>query len=1301
MTHGSVPGLCRDLSGDLASGRGSRHLDESDDVRHAARLAVRLLAALSVAAAGAAGIHSDLRADSSLSIEARLGCHRAIEEVYWRHRSWPAENRSPKPSLTTVVSDTRLRQQVEEGLAKSNALKRLWNYDLSPERLQGEIDRMARDSRDPGTLRELFDALGNDSTLIAECLVRPIAADQKLRNWFAGDQRVHGEQRAAIERELAVHTASGDMKRLSGAYAELSIESLRADTEGERVLLAAAGTRGARGRLQETDEAYFVAAQMEPARGRGRTAVVTWQKKAFDDWWSSARASFEATVEPSARDLYVPQVGSSSCTPDSWAPTSVLPALAGHKAVWTGTEMIVFGAMNLFPSGSKGVGVRYNPVTDSWRPIAPGGPDLPDAVVWTGSQAIVWNGLPNSAGARYDPATDLWTPISAVHAPSGRVDASAVWTGQEMILWGGNSPSASIPFLPVNTGGRYNPHTDSWTPTSTTDAPTGRSSHGAIWTGSRMVVWGGKTSAFSTTDTGGRYDPVADTWTATSTAGAATGQDGPRMVWTGSEMIVWGGAGSLSNTPDGDVFSGGRYNPLTDAWTPITTANAPAGRSQHSVVWTGSEFVVGGGESATLGELATGGRYNPALNQWVATSTSNAPLHRIYHTAVWTGTEMIIWGGFSQGSSSLSTGGRYAPGSNSWTPTSGVPAPFARDAHTATWTGAEMIVWGGRNSSNGVSVTNSGAAYIPATDSWVALPTDGAPAARNAHRAVWTGTDVVVFGGLGASGLAPGGGRYRPVAGTWLPMSTVSAPSNRIAFSIVWTGTHVFVWGGATGTFGPFLNTGGRYDPSGDAWTSTSTSGAVPAPTWAVPAFWISGRVVLWTQGGRRYDPVADTWSFVSAVGGPGGFPVVPSVVSTGAEMFVLQPGGYPSARYNPVSDTWAPVSMIGAPPLLSSRAIAWTGSQILLWTTDRTSGGTGARYSPASNSWQPMRASVHAPARKEGFTTTWTGTEMILWGGYDWTSDGTVATLTDWGTAYCAGPVDPPSIGSLVVNFGSPHGIYRYSQGAWTLLHALSPEAMTKGDLDGNGAEDLVFDFGPGVGVWAWMNDATWASVHTLSPVRMVLGDLDGNGQDDLVLEFAGYGVWVRRNMTTWALLHGAATNHLVAGNLDGIGGDDLIVDLPGYGLWMFANNASWSPFHSANATVLHVANIDGTGTDDVVVGFASYGLWTYRNHAVWAPLFPRTTTTLASGDADGNGQADLVIDLGADGIWMWQNNATWVALHWLSAQDIVLADLDGNGRDDIAVDFGAPHGLWIRSDNATWTPLHGFSPVGLLAGR
>src|SRR5262249_12469810 len=66
---------------------------------------------------------------------------------------------------------------------------------------------------------------------------------------------------------------------------------------------------------------------------------------------------------------------------------------------------------------------------------------------------------------------------------------------------------------------------------------------------------------------------------------------------------------------------------------------------------------------------------------------------------------------------------------NTWTPTSPTGAPNARIEHTAIWTGAEMIVWGGYNG----SYLNTGGRYNPTTDSWVALPPTNAPAGRYFH----------------------------------------------------------------------------------------------------------------------------------------------------------------------------------------------------------------------------------------------------------------------------------------------------------------------------------------------------------------------------------------------------------------------------------------------------------------------------------------------------------------------------------------------------------------------------------------
>ena len=81
---------------------------------------------------------------------------------------------------------------------------------------------------------------------------------------------------------------------------------------------------------------------------------------------------------------------------------------------------------------------------------------------------IVWGGYGGTylnTGGRYDPSTDSWTAISTINAPAPRGGNTAVWTGSEMIVWGGDDG------ISVNTGGRYNPATDTWTATNTTTAP--------------------------------------------------------------------------------------------------------------------------------------------------------------------------------------------------------------------------------------------------------------------------------------------------------------------------------------------------------------------------------------------------------------------------------------------------------------------------------------------------------------------------------------------------------------------------------------------------------------------------------------------------------------------------------------------------------------------------------------------------------------------------------------------------------------------------------------------------------------
>jgi N-acetylneuraminic acid mutarotase len=166
---------------------------------------------------------------------------------------------------------------------------------------------------------------------------------------------------------------------------------------------------------------------------------------------------------------------------------------------------------------------------------------------------IVWGGLAANSGGRYNPVTDNWVSTSTINAPIARAGHTAVWSGSEMIVWGGFPPSGGSYF---NTGGKYSPATDSWTPTSTTNAPSARYVHTAVWTGSEMTIWGGG-GVSGNVDTGGRYDPATDGWAPTSTINAPSARSYHTAVWTGSEMIVWGGVGN--GFPFPYFNTGGRY----------------------------------------------------------------------------------------------------------------------------------------------------------------------------------------------------------------------------------------------------------------------------------------------------------------------------------------------------------------------------------------------------------------------------------------------------------------------------------------------------------------------------------------------------------------------------------------------------------------------------------------------------------------------------------------------------------------------------------------------------------------------
>ena len=276
-------------------------------------------------------------------------------------------------------------------------------------------------------------------------------------------------------------------------------------------------------------------------------------------------------------------------------------------------------------------------------------------------------------------------------------------------------------------------------------------------------------------------------------------RNGATTAWTGGDWLIWGGTDSGGNplpTP------GARYNLSSNSFVTINSANGPTPRHDPTAIWTGDEMIIWGGHilSTEYFTVGTGGRYHLVSDSWTPTSALNAPYARSGHSAVWTGTEMIIWGGFSYsnlggtfgGSTNLSTGARYNPASNTWTPLSTNGAPTARCYHFAVWTGSQMLVWGGATAQGG---TATGGLYNPITDSWTPMNTANAPTAGSeARSAVWTGSELVFLSS------EPSARSYTPATDTW---RTLPIPPIGAHYSLkVWTGSALVVFGVVNDGFG-------------------------------------------------------------------------------------------------------------------------------------------------------------------------------------------------------------------------------------------------------------------------------------------------------------------------------------------------------------------------------------------------------------------------------------------------------------------------------------------------------------------
>jgi N-acetylneuraminic acid mutarotase len=236
--------------------------------------------------------------------------------------------------------------------------------------------------------------------------------------------------------------------------------------------------------------------------------------------------------------------------------------------VWTGKELIGWGGGCCGDAFDDGV--AYDPATNRWRalPRSPLAGSQHPLGAWTGKELIVLvgnldpNGTPWPArlarAAAYNPATSTWRRIASL--PPASSPGAAVWDGHELLVVGGTAAGrAGSPPTLTRTGFAYNPATNRWRTLPPMES--GRANAAAVWTGTRLLLWGGRTGSLGAAKPtipphGFAYDPAANRWSALPAA-PILGRLDPTATWTGRSLIVWGGRTGVGNATrsDGAAFT--------------------------------------------------------------------------------------------------------------------------------------------------------------------------------------------------------------------------------------------------------------------------------------------------------------------------------------------------------------------------------------------------------------------------------------------------------------------------------------------------------------------------------------------------------------------------------------------------------------------------------------------------------------------------------------------------------------------------------------------------------------------------
>jgi len=348
--------------------------------------------------------------------------------------------------------------------------------------------------------------------------------------------------------------------------------------------------------------------------------------------------------------------------------------------------------------------------------------------VWTGEELVVWG----SPSAAFRPADRTWRSLPP--APIGdRQRMAGVWSGTEVLYWGGDSLSSNEFFAD---GAAYDPGTDAWR----VIAPSPLEARGgpvADMVGEVMLVWGGVTQCCPIDSvihdtSAAAYDPVTDSWFGLGDVPAPWSGDG------GGEVTMMVGDSLY-------VFRGqrlGRYDPVGDEWRELPPlpsfpdprcdmTGGPAGIAEASGT---TIFTWSGGCEPELGAA-----FDVAAGEWRRTAQA-PPSGSAWRSPTSSNDDVVFLITSTTGGPEEAAVHAYVTGDDHWVGLPPMPAGTVGSGVQLVWTGSELLAWGGWQESgpalSGAVYTSAGkqgSSPSGASTSTLLAPTSGEITTARAH----------------------------------------------------------------------------------------------------------------------------------------------------------------------------------------------------------------------------------------------------------------------------------------------------------------------------------------------------------------------------------------------------------------------------------------------------------------------------------------------------------------------------------------------------------------------------------------